>query len=143
MIQSAAVALAKQWAKNGVIHEADIEAYQYGLELMLSTLINIAVMIGLSIAFGHVWLFIPYLAAFIPLRLSAGGYHAKHHLSCILFNAIVYFASLVAVNMLKEPVAILACIIESCVSLILIFLFAPVPARLLLSSKARMLGYLQ
>lgn len=129
MIQSAAVALAKQWAKNGVIHEADIEAYQYGLELMLSTLINIAVMIGLSIAFGHVWLFIPYLVAFIPLRLSAGGYHAKHHLSCILFNAIVYFASLVAVNMLKEPVAILACIIESCVSLILIFLFAPVPAR--------------
>lgn len=129
MIQSAAEALAKQWAKNGVIHQADIEAYQYGMELMLSTLINIVVMIGLSIAFGHIWLFIPYLAAFIPLRLSAGGYHAKHHLNCILLNAIAYFTSLVAVSVLKEPVAILACIIESGVSLILIFLFSPVPAR--------------
>lgn len=129
MIRSAAVALAKQWAKNGVIHAADIEAYQYGLELMISTLINISVMIGLSIAFGHVWLFIPYLAAFIPLRLSAGGYHAEHHLSCTLFNAIVYFASLIVVNMLKSPVTNLACIIESCVSLSVIFLLAPVPAR--------------
>ena len=65
MIRAAAVALSKLWAKNGVIHEADIEAYQYGLELLLSTILNIAVMLGLSIAFRNVWLFIPYLAAFI------------------------------------------------------------------------------
>ena len=129
MIHSAAVALAKQWAKNGVIQEADAEAYQYGLELMLSTLINVAVMIGLSIVFGHTWLFIPYLVAFIPLRLSAGGYHAKHHFSCILFNATVYLASLVAVTTLLTPTAILACIMESCVSLALIFFLAPVPAK--------------
>lgn len=129
MIHSAAVALAKEWAKNGVIQEADTEAYQYGLELMLSTLINVAVMIGLSIVFGRTWLFIPYLLAFIPLRISAGGYHAKHHLSCILFNAIVYFTSLVAVTKLLTPTAILACIMESCVSLALIFFFAPVLAK--------------
>lgn len=129
MIQSAAANLAKQWAKNGVINATDTEAYQYGLELMLSTLINIAVMLGLSIAVGYVWLFIPYLAAFIPLRLSAGGYHAKHHFSCILFNTFVYFMGLVAVNMLSTPAAILACIIESCFSLGIILLFAPIPAR--------------
>ena len=129
MIRAAAVALSKLWAKNGVIHEADIEAYQYGLELLLSTILNIAVMLGLSIAFRNVWLFIPYLAAFIPLRLSAGGYHAKHHFSCILFNTFVYFIGLVAVNMLSAPAAVLACILESCFSLAVIFLFAPVPAR--------------
>lgn len=129
MIRAAAVALSKLWAKNGVIHEADIEAYQYGLELMLSTLINIAVMIGLSIAFGNIWLFIPYLAAFIPLRLSAGGYHAKHHVSCILFNAGVYFAGLSAVIMLPAQTAAILCLMESSLSLVMIVLFAPVPAK--------------
>ena len=129
MIRAAAVALSMLWAKNGVIQNEDTETYQYGLELLLSTTVNIAVMLGLSIAIGHVWLCIPYLAAFVPLRLSAGGYHAKHHLSCILFNAALYFASLIAVNTLSTSAAILACILESCFSFAVIFLFAPVPAK--------------
>lgn len=129
IIQAAAAAIVRLWAKTDVILEADAEAYQYGLELLLSTILNIAVMLGLSIAFGHVWLFIPYIVAFIPLRIFAGGYHAKHHLSCIFLNAIVYLGCLIAINMLSTPVMILACIIESCFSFAMIFQFAPVPAK--------------
>lgn len=129
MIQAVAAALSRLWAKNGVIPNEDIETYQYGLELLLSTTVNIAVMLSLSIVVGHAWLCVPYLAAFVPLRLSAGGYHAKHHFSCILFNAVFYFASLGAVNALSAPAANLACILESCFSLAVIFLFAPVPAK--------------
>lgn len=129
MIQAVAAALSRLWAKNGVIPNEDIETYQYGLELLLSTTVNLAVMLGLSIAVGHAWLCIPYLASFVPLRLSAGGYHAKHHFSCILFNTLFYFASLVAVNALSAPAANLACILESCFSFAVIFLFAPVPAK--------------
>lgn len=129
MIQTTAAALAKQWARNGIIHAEDTEAYQYGLELMLSTLLNIAVMFGLSLAIGHAWLLVPYLAAFIPLRLSAGGYHAKHHVSCILFNAGIYFAGLSAVIMLPAQTAAILCIMESSLSLVMIVLFAPVPAK--------------
>lgn len=129
MIQTAAAALAGQWAKDGVIQAADTEAYQYGLELMLSTLMNIAVMLGLSIAAGHAWLFVPYLAAFIPLRLSAGGYHAKRHSGCILFNAGTYFAGLSVMILLPTQATAILCIMESCFSLVVIVLFAPVPAK--------------
>lgn len=129
MIQAAAAAIVRLWAKTDVILEADAEAYQYGLELLFSTILNIAVMFGLSIAFGHVWLFVPYIVAFIPLRIFAGGYHANYHLSCILLNTIVYLVCLIAVNMLPTPVVILACIIESCFSFAMIFQFAPVPAK--------------
>lgn len=129
MIQAVAAAVVRRWSKTDVILEADAEAYQYGLELLFSTILNIAVIFGLSIAFGHVWLFVPYLVAFIPLRIFAGGYHAKHHLSCILLNAIVYLGCLIAVNMLSTPVVILACIIESCFSFAMVFQFAPVPAK--------------
>lgn len=129
MIQMTAASLAEQWARSGIIHAEDTAAYQYGLELMLSTPLNIAVMFGISIAIGHAWLLVPYLAAFIPLRLSAGGYHAKHHLSCILFNAGIYFAGLSAVIMLPTQAIAIFCIIESSLSLAVIVLFAPAPAK--------------
>lgn len=41
MIRSVAVALAKHWSVSGVINELDEETYQYGLELLISTLINL------------------------------------------------------------------------------------------------------
>lgn len=129
MIHRAAASLAKLWAKNGVVPANEMEAYQYGLELLLSTAANIAVMAILSAAAGYPWFFIPYLTAFIPLRLSAGGYHAKRHLSCILFNAVVYGVSLMIVTMLAPSAAIVSCFLESCLSLTVIFLIAPVPAK--------------
>lgn len=128
MIRAAAVALSELWARNGVIAAEDAEAYQYGLELLFSTVLNIVLMVVISIAAGHAWLFIPYLVAFIPLRLSAGGYHAMHHFSCIAFNTLVYSAGIVAASRLSAPGAVLACILVSGLSLVLIFLFAPVPA---------------
>lgn len=129
MIHRAAASLAKLWAKNGVVPANEMDAYQYGLELLLSTAANIAVMVILSATAGHPWFFIPYLAAFIPLRLSAGGYHAKHHLSCILFNSVVYGISLMIVTMLAPSSAIVICFFESCLSLTVVFLFAPIPAK--------------
>lgn len=129
MIHRTAASLAKLWAKNGVVPANEMEAYQYGLELLLSTAANIAVMVILSAVAGYPWFFIPYLAAFIPLRLSAGGYHTKRHLSCILFNAVVYGVSLTIVTMLAPSAAIVSCFLESCLSLTFILLIAPVPVK--------------
>lgn len=129
MIHRTAASLAKLWAKNGVVPANEMEAYQYGLELLLSSAANIAVMVILSAVASYPWFFIPYLAAFIPLRLSAGGYHAKHHLSCILFNAVIYGVSLMIVTRLAPSAAIVSCFLESCLSLTVIFLIAPVPVK--------------
>lgn len=129
MIRSIAIALAKHWAANGVIGESDKETYQYGLELLISTFFNLVIMIGISIAFGHPLIVVPYLLAFIPFRLFAGGYHARNHLFCILFNAITYFVSCLIALHVEESTGILACVIEASVSLALVFLFSPVPAK--------------
>ena len=129
MIRSIAAALSKHWTKIGVIGEPDKETYQYGLELLISTFINLVIMIGISIAFGHPLIVVPYLLAFIPFRLFAGGYHARNHLFCILFNALTYSVSCLIALHVKESTGILACVIESSVSLAVVFLFAPVSAK--------------
>lgn len=129
MIRTVASVITQQWVGNSIISAEDSEAYQYGLELVLSTLLNIAAMFALSIAIRHTWLFVPYLTSFIPLRLHAGGYHAQHHSSCILFNSVTYFVWLIAAIVLPEQIAMCLCVIECSLSLMFVFLFAPVPAR--------------
>lgn len=129
MIRAISSACARQWAASGVICGEDEESYQYGLELLLSTALNFAIMLALSIAVGQGLLMISYLASFIPLRLSAGGYHAKHHFSCILFNTAVYCAALAAAMLIPAPAAIICCAAVCILSLVLNFLFAPVPAK--------------
>lgn len=129
MIHNISRSLAKRWAVHGVIKESDIEIYQYGLELIISTGINLLIMIGISFAFGEPLVVVPYLLGFVPQRIFAGGYHAKSHLFCILFNTVVYSVSCLVALKIEQPTAILASAIESCVSFALVFLFAPVPAK--------------
>jgi len=129
MIHCFAISLAKCWATRGVIKESDIDIYQYGLELVISTGINVFIMIGISFAFGRFLIVLPYLLGFIPLRLFAGGYHAKNHLLCILFNTVVYLVScLIALN-IEGTTSILFSVIEDCVSFAFVFLFAPVSTK--------------
>lgn len=129
LLKKAASSLVAFWVKNGVINQSDTDAYIYGMELLFSTSINISIMLLVSAIAGDTWLFIPYLASFIPLRLSAGGYHAKHHYSCIIFNTIVYSISIVAMKLFSVESLGIFCLLESTVSSITTFLFAPVPAK--------------
>lgn len=129
LLKKAASSLVAFWVKNGVIDQSDTDAYRYGMELLFSTSINISIMLLVSVIAGETWLFIPYLASFIPLRLSAGGYHAKHHYSCILFNTIIYSMSVASVKLFSMRSLDIFCLLESTVSSITTFLFAPVPAK--------------
>lgn len=129
MIRSTAISLAKFWSANGIIDKSEAEIYQYGLELFISTLINLIIMVGISAVLGHPLMIIPYLLGFIPFRLFAGGYHAKNHLLCILLNTVVFLVScLIALNIIIT-ITITASAIESCISFAIILVYAPVSAK--------------
>lgn len=129
MIHNAATVLVSCWAENGVISKGLEKTYVYGVELLLSAFINLALMFGISTIFGHPYLFIPYLFAFIPIRLFAGGAHAKKHLSCIAFNTSVFLVACFTAILLEESASIIASATECGLSFILVYVFSPVPAR--------------
>lgn len=75
MIKKASTLIVEFWIKNAIIKTDDKESYCYGMELILSTLINVAFMVILSYyVIGYPIAFIPYIAVYTPLRLTAGGY---------------------------------------------------------------------
>ena len=95
MIKKASTLIVEFWIKNAIIKTDDKESYCYGMELILSTLINVAFMVILSYyVIGYPIAFIPYIAVYTPLRLTAGGYHARSHLKCILYTQITIVAQL-------------------------------------------------
>ena len=98
----------------------------FGLELLLSSIISILIIIALSIAFGFPFLWLPFLLAFIPLRTTAGGYHAATHTGCNITFALAYIIRIIVCKYVTmQP---LTYIIISVMSVVTILLFSPVEA---------------
>lgn len=128
MIHSLAIAIAKNWSVIGVISNKDIESYEYGIELLISTLVNILIMIGVSVILDNSQLLFPYLLVFIPFRVFSGGFHSRSHASCIIINSVLYLIALRLVTVLhslSEAAIALFCIIESCLSLTTVYFLSP------------------
>jgi accessory gene regulator B len=128
MIGKKAAQLSAALARRGIIKAEDTDVYAYGLELMLSTTINILLVIVVSFLLNRPlsWLF--FLLPFIPLRLTAGGYHAKTHLGCCATFTLGYAALLAAGILVSGLVTPLILTIVSIACFMLNLLLSPVPA---------------
>jgi len=128
MITRMAQHTATRFAKKNFYSSTEVNVYQYGFELLFSTILNALGLFAISLIIGTPIHMLLFVAAFIPLRLTAGGYHAKHHWSCFLSMNITYlcFAMLLHCipNAWLQPYIFSTLII----SVILIVLLAPVDA---------------
>lgn len=118
--------LSSFFAENGVIEKEDIEVYDYSLQILFSTVFNFVAVVAIALVTKTVWLSFIYLFGFIPLRLTAGGYHAKNHFRCFLVLMGTYAAFLLAVFFLPELVHQVTAFAAIAVSLVLIVVLAPV-----------------
>lgn len=76
--------------QQGIISNSELDKYIYGLEIFLSSTVEVISIILLSAILGNVVQTILFFSAFIPLRIFAGGYHADTRLRCYLVSLMVY-----------------------------------------------------
>lgn len=81
--------LVNSFLQNGIISKEDIEIYQFGIECFVLKFVNCLsyVIIGFLMKMP-LELFLMG-GILIPLRRSAGGYHAKTRVGCYLFSCAV------------------------------------------------------
>ena len=109
-----------------IINSEDREVYEYSFEIFISTVLSLLTVGILSIITGTVPKTFLYLLAFIPLRQTAGGYHAKTHLQCFLIMIMVYVGFLILITFLPpQHIQALICIGIPIVFFI-IFKFSPI-----------------
>jgi accessory gene regulator B len=128
MLSEKAIQLSGRLASRGIISAEDVEVYSYGLELLMSTVLNILLVIVIAFLFSQplAWFF--FLLSFIPLRLTAGGFHAKTHLGCCLVFSVAY-ALLMLLGVLTAELVTPAMLIGvSAACVLVVLLLSPVQA---------------
>ena len=68
--------------------------YRYGIEITVSSFLNIFIILLLSVICNKLISGIVFLIVFIPLRQFTGGYHAKTYFKCNLTFAICFIVTL-------------------------------------------------
>lgn len=76
--------------------------YVYGFELLFSTVSCIGVLLLLAAVLNYFILAVTFLAYFVPIRITAGGYHAKSYERCFfLTNGVAFFCVMTAIFIQK------------------------------------------
>ena len=74
----------------GIIQEEDIDTCRYGLDVFISSALEIASILIIATFIGNFFQAVLLFTAFIPLRIYAGGYHADTRVKCYLISVGVY-----------------------------------------------------
>jgi accessory gene regulator B len=102
------------------------EVYKYGIEILLSTVIDVVLIVFFGTLFGNTLNGLLYLIVFIPLRQFTGGFHAKTHLRCTLCSISV-FSLICFINVFLFPyINIIALEVFILLGFIVIVIYAPV-----------------
>ena len=128
MIAKMATKMATYFSNKGIFNQEDIAVYSYGFELLISSILNGLGIILISIFMGITFEAMLFMLAFIPLRLAAGGYHAKHHLTCGIAINITFLFFAVTLSHTRENFMSYYIIFSATISAFIVWLRAPVEA---------------
>lgn len=82
--------LTNQLLSLNLISKSEINLYRYGIDVLLSSILNIITILGCSLFFNTIWHGVIFLIFFVPLRITLGGYHASTRLNCFLVSVLLY-----------------------------------------------------
>lgn len=116
--------------RNMQVDDEMAEVYKYGIEIIVSSLINFLLILISSLILGDLLAGIVFMTLFVLLRSYTGGYHAETYLRC----NIAFIVTFLAVFFVARIVSNLNC--NEVIGLILlgtayipIWIFAPVKNR--------------
>lgn len=99
--------LTQKMVDHGTIDKADESIYLFGLHQGIMLFLNIITTIIIGALFNMLWESIFLMAAYIPVRSYAGGYHARTELRCYMISIFLLMVMLWMVHILYENIYIL------------------------------------
>lgn len=108
------------------IKDEDYEIYQYGLEQLFTSILNMLTLLVIGSIMGMIWQGIIFVLSFMLLRKYAGGYHASTPLGCYLLTTLIIT---VALSLMKYfEISILIYLVLLMVSSVIVYMLTPVEA---------------
>lgn len=110
--------------RSNVVKEEDAEIYIYGINQILVSVLNVSSALIIGWFFGVLLEIVVFMAAYIPLRSFAGGYHAKTPLRCYIFSVIMLIVVSIGIKYLY--LADLLCFSILAAALLVVIFLSPV-----------------
>lgn len=110
----------------GIIQEDDIDKCKYGIDLFISSFLEIISILAIAAFLGNFIETVLLFVFFIPLRIYAGGYHADTKLKCFIISLVMYGFSYTLANITPSEMFVLINIIGTLFSLIMVLIMAPI-----------------
>ena len=126
MIAKLAKSTAYFFVEKQVVRKEDEEVYAYGMELLYSSILNIALAVIIAIITNTVYPTAAFLTAFIVMRQYIGGYHAKTHLGCMSILAAFLCCFAVLSRYIPAECEVWISMLAIVLAMFLILRFAPV-----------------
>lgn len=125
MLKSIAEEITVALASNDIIKTEEMEAYTYGLELLIPKVILYAVIFVISLITNTFLASVTFVVLLMCLRRYTGGFHCKTAETCLLFSLLIYLLSLLGYEFVQN-IPTIACGISSIISAVIVLIFAPV-----------------
>ena len=100
MIHTMANRIAYFFVQKEIVEQDKSEIYSYGMELMIATAVNVALIIASALIMGVFWQTMLLLIPFVLLRRLAGGFHAKTHFGCAAGFLSAFWTSIMAIRII-------------------------------------------
>ena len=98
MIHSVALVIVDFFVSKDVIKEEEKEVCAYGMELIISGIISVALVLIIGLITGNTCYAVVYNIMMIVIRMYTGGYHADTHVGC---NVCYCMAFLISIALLR------------------------------------------
>lgn len=126
MLTHMAQELSSFFISKDIIKEEEREIYDYCFEIFLATIINFFSIIILAFISKTVLPTICFIAGFMVIRATAGGFHAKTHIRCFFLLISLYISYLILVLIIQNYILSISTVILCIISCILVAVFSPV-----------------
>lgn len=120
------MAITENLINKKIVCEDKIDIYAYGFEIMISYFCYFAIAIIISIVTCTFFESLFFLAGFVLIRKSAGGYHASTYLKCHILFSLNHIVFIVLHNYFLINIYYFMVLFTPLITLISILCFAPI-----------------
>jgi accessory gene regulator B len=107
--------------------ESDVQDfYRYGIEISISSFLNIFLVLLLGIIINHIAESIIFLLLFILIRSFTGGYHADTYFRCNLLMCTTFILTALANSIFSNKFSLLIIIVLICVTELIVSILGPI-----------------